>query len=81
MKLHNSTECSSVFCDLNNVDEFTGYANGDGTCTLEIHTWVTDKEGIKKPATFTIPHAIINDIEMLYSGDPMTPMYKIVVKE
>lgn len=81
MKLHNSTEYSSVSWDLNDVDEFTGYANGDGTCTLEIHTWVVDKEGIKKPATFTIPHAIINDIEMLYSGDPMTPMYKIAVKE
>lgn len=81
MKLHSSTERSSLSCDLNDIDEFTGYANGDGTYTLEIHTWVIDKEGIKKPATFTIPHAIINDIEMLYSSDPMAPMYKIAVKE
>ena len=81
MELHNSTGCSLLPCDLKDVDEFTGYANGDGTCTLEIHTWVTDKDGIKKPATFTIPRAIINNVEMLYSGDPMTPMYKIEVKE
>jgi len=81
MTLHNSTGYSSVSCDLKDVDEFTGYANGDGTYTLEIHTWITDKEGIKKPATFTILRAIMNDIEMLYSGDPMTPIYKIEVKE
>ena len=47
---------------LRDIDEFTGYSNGDGTFRVDIQTWVTDKDGNKKPATLTMTRLAIEDL-------------------
>jgi hypothetical protein len=52
---------------IRDADEIICYANGDGTFSVELHSWTT-KDGEKVPVLMTIPKAEI-DITVLATLD------------
>ena len=54
------------------IDEFAGYANGDGTFNVEMHGWFKNIKNELKPTTIKIEHMHISDatISMAIGGGP-----------
>lgn len=73
-----SQNCKNVM-NINDIDEFSGYANGDGTYTIVINTWLATKEGEKKATIITIPRGMLPGIEML--EDKSGRMYTLTIKD
>ena len=64
---------------INNIDEFHGIANADGSFEVEIQTWVTDKDGKQLCAWVKIPRAEIN-LTALGDDDTATSIYTLTVE-
>lgn len=64
--------------DLNNVDEFTAYANSDGTFMIEMQMW-GNVDGNLKRVTVNFPSVRFGDIEVVMNED--TPKATFLVKE
>lgn len=53
------------------IDEFTGYANGDGTFHVDIQTWGKDKDGNKKQIVITLHRVMLENFTVTtdFTGD------------
>lgn len=61
-----------------NADEIHGYNNGDGTFSMEILTWVKDRDGNSQQFTINLPKVQIGSFEVYMTDSEV--MYTVTAR-